>query len=287
MQIKLPSVNGAEITIENKTSIVLIGANGSGKTRMSSWIEFNNPDIPIHRISAQKSLNMPISTRPSEITKSQEQLLYGTSNDNKQWLKKQGKLNSRWGNNPETHMLNDFSQLMEYLVTEEYEKSLEYRNKHKNGDLDFSNNTKLEDIKEIWENVIPNKQLKICAGKIEVSNIAASDDLYNGAEMSDGERAIFYFIGEVLSVPDNSIIIIDEPENHLHKSILIRLWNAIEAKKETCVFIYITHSLDFAISRANSQLVWIKNMPQKNVWEYELLDDDFSNDALKLEILSV
>ena len=39
--------------------------------------------------------------------------------------------------------------------------------------------------------------------------------------MSDGERAIFYFIGEVLCAKENSLIIIDEPENHLHKSILV------------------------------------------------------------------
>lgn len=283
--VKLPPIDTGEILISDKSSIVLIGANGSGKTRMSTWIEYNNPEINIHRISAQKSLNMPSQVRPSEMQRSQENFLYGTSNDNKEWLRNNGKRHSRWGDNPDTHLLNDFNSLMEFLVTEEYEKTIEYRTKHKSGQIDFDNETRLEKIKRIWENVITNKVLKISAGKIEVSNKDETIPYYNSSQMSDGERAIFYFIGEVLAVPNNSLIIIDEPENHLHKSILIRLWNAIESEKKDCVFMYITHNLDFAISRSDSQLIWVKNMPQKDSWEYELLNDEFATDALKLEIL--
>ncbi len=160
MEIKLPSLNGKDITINNKSSIVLIGANGSGKTRMSAWIEYHNTGINIHRVSAQKSLNMPKMTRPSEMSQIQEVFLYGGNHDNKNWLKSEGKKAYRWGSNPETHMLDDFSALMTLLVTEEYEKSLEYRNKHKNGDSTFDNITKLETIKKVWENVLPNKKLK-------------------------------------------------------------------------------------------------------------------------------
>ena len=90
----------------------------------------------------------------------------------------------------------------------------------------------MEKIKEIWENVISHRKLKISAGKIEVSN-CLENGYYNGSEMSDGERAVFYFIGEVLCAKENSLIIIDEPENHLHKSILPRLWDAVEKKEKT------------------------------------------------------
>jgi hypothetical protein len=46
--------------------------------------------------------------------------------------------------------------------------------------------------------------------------------------MSDGERAIFYFLGQCLVAPENAAIIIDEPEAPVHKSILQQLWNSIE-----------------------------------------------------------
>ena len=286
MQVKLPPIVGQvqETLISDKNSIVLIGANGAGKTRMSVWIEEKHTNV--HRISAQKSLNMPALTRPSDLNASQERLWYGENGNNKNSLRTTGKRRGRWGNNPAIHSLNDFIQLMEVLVTEDYEKSLEYRKEHKSGNVGFENTTKLENIKEIWQNVIANKILEIHAGKIEVSNRNLGNKFFNGSEMSDGERAIFYFIGEVICADKNSLIIIDEPENHLHKSILIRLWNEIESTRPDCIFLYITHSLDFAVSRNNSQIVWVKDMPTENVWEYELLSEDDSRiDAIKLEIL--
>lgn len=284
MKINLPNLEGTEQYIENKKSIVLIGANGAGKTRMSVWIDENNPNINIHRVSAQKSLNLPQMVSPTEMQTAEEEFLYGTTNDDKSWLKQYGKKNSRWGNAPEIYLLNDYQKLMQYLMTENYEKSIEYREKHKDGNAEFDNVTRLEKIKEIWEDVILHRKIKICAGKIETAN-CDEDDYYNGSEMSDGERAIFYFIGEALCAKENSLIIIDEPENHLHKSILTRLWDAIEAYRTDCVFLYITHNLDFANSRVNSQIIWVKEFLTDNNWKYELLNDVNASDTLKLEIM--
>lgn len=286
MEIKIPQLNGEMKTIKDKKSVVLIGANGSGKTRMSTWIEYNNVGINIHRISAQKSLNMPRLSRPSEMKQIQEVFIYGSNNDNKEWLKRNGKKAYRWGNSPETHLLDDFSTLMTLLVTEEYEKSLEYRKEHKGGNTSFNNSTKLEILKRIWEDVIPNKILDIKPGEIEVLNRDMENLSYNGADMSDGERSIFYFIGEVLCVLNNSLIIVDEPENHLHKSILMRLWNAIESARPDCMFLYITHDLEFAKSRTDSQIIWIKDMPEIGHWEYELISgEDYAIDELSMEIM--
>ena len=284
MKVKIPNLEGKKSYIENKSSIVLIGANGSGKTRMSVWIDENNPEINVHRISAQKSLNLPKIVSPTEIKSAEEEFLYGTTDENKAWLVQNGKRSRRWGNKPETYLLNDYQKLMQYLMTENYEKSIEYREKHKKGDSKFDNYTRLEKIKEIWEDVIRHRRIKICAGKIEVSNYI-DDDYYNGSEMSDGERAIFYFIGEVLCAKENSLIIIDEPENHLHKSILVRLWDAIEASREECVFLYITHDLEFASSRINTQILWVKDFLGENNWNYDFVDDIDTMDSLKLEIM--
>ncbi len=284
MRIKIPNLDGKEKCIENKSSIVLIGANGSGKTRMSVWIDDNNPEIDIHRISAQKSLNLPQMVSPTEMQAAEEEFLYGRTADDKSWLRRYGKRNNRWGNAPETYLLDDYQKLMKYLMTENYEKSIEYREKHKDGKTEFDNITRLEKIKEIWEDVILHRKIKISAGKIETSN-RDEEKYYNGSEMSDGERAIFYFIGEILCAKENSLIIIDEPENHLHKSILVRLWNAIEASRTDCVFLYITHNLEFASSRINSQIIWVKEFLAEDTWEYDLLDDVNTSDSLKFEIM--
>lgn len=285
MRIRIPSKDNNECWIKDKQSIVLLGANGAGKTRMSVWIDENNLELNIHRISAQKSLNMPEYVSPTELKNAENKLWYGTTDDNSDWLKTYGKKSFRWGDEPEIHMLNDYQPLMELLMTENFEKSIEYREAHKEGKQEFDNETKLEKIKKIWEKVITHRKLKICAGKIDVESIEDTTEIYNGNLMSDGERAIFYFIAEVVSAKENSLIIIDEPENHLHNSILEKLWNEIEAERQDCVYLYITHNLDFARTRNNTQIIWIKNMLSKNNWDYELLDSNDFSDSLLLEIL--
>lgn len=48
------------ISIQSKGSVVILGPNGSGKTRLGSWLEMQSGlKDRVHRISAQKSLTMP------------------------------------------------------------------------------------------------------------------------------------------------------------------------------------------------------------------------------------
>lgn len=285
MRVNIPYINNSNKVIDNKQSITLIGANGAGKTRMSVWIENNNSDKNVHRISAQKSLNMPLSISPKDIDVASDELHYGYHYENNKRLTRSKKNLHRWSSKPETAMLNDFDKLLTYLVTEDYQKSIEFRQKHMNGENGFTNTTKLDLIKNLWEKVITHRKLNITAGKIETSRVD-EEEYYNGSEMSDGERAIFYFIGEVLSAPQDSIIIIDEPENHLHRSVLVKLWNSIEDFRNDCVFIYITHNLEFATSRLDSQIIWVKEYHGDNNWDYEIIDSGREiPEALMLEMI--
>ncbi|PXW89770.1 uncharacterized protein DUF4435 [Streptohalobacillus salinus] len=253
-------------------SIVLLGANGSGKTRLSVWLEKNIQNV--HRISAQKSLTMPKEIRPTTIDKALEEFLYGTTNDNKEWLRNIGKRNGRWGNNPATFLLNDFEKLLTLLHTEEYEASVEFKDSYEDGKETKKPKTKLDIIQNIWESVLPHRKLRKRAGTIEVSPVDKTDDIYNASEMSDGERLVFYFIGEVVCAPENSIIIIDEPENHLHTSIIKKLWDSIEMVRKDCKLVFLTHDIDFAITRNNSKIIWIKSYEGNEVWDYDVIGDE-------------
>ena len=280
MNVKLPN----DVTIDNKQSITIVGANGSGKTRMSVWIEQNNTDKNVHRISAQKSLNMPENVQPSSMDKANDEFLYGVTNDNESWKKTHGKNSNRWHSKPEVFLLNDFDKLMQLLFTEDYQKSREYREEHKElHNKEFDNETILDKTKLIFEELLPHRKLKIEAGCLKAGT--NSINYYNGSQMSDGEREIFYFVASVYAIPQNSIIMIDEPENHLHNSILGKLWDSLEKNRKDCLFIYITHNLDFAVSRINSQLIWVKSYLGNNNWEFELIDNDVVPESLQLQIL--
>ena len=54
---------------------------------------------------------------------------------------------------------------------------------------------------------------------------------YSVAEMSDGERNALLLAEEVLTVPADTLILIDEPVQHLHRSIVSPLLNGLFSKR--------------------------------------------------------
>lgn len=280
MKITLPQkLKGLkDIEIDSK-SIIIIGANGSGKTRFGTDIEtrYNNKT---HRISAQKSLSMPKHVSPTSKETAKNDFLYGYP---------EGgiihKLTQRWGQNPNTFLLNDYAKLMVLLHTEEYEESIKFKECYKPGQKDEKPITKLDIVQKIWEQVLPHRKLLKKAGTIETYPEGKPESNYNASEMSDGERVIFYLIAEVVSAPKESMLIIDEPELHIHKSITNKLWDEIEYTRPDCTFIYLTHDIDFATSRQASIKIWIKSFDGTS-WDYELLDNTIElPEQLYLEIL--
>lgn len=91
--------------------------------------------------------------------------------------------------------------------------------------------------------------------------------------MSDGERAIFYLLGQALTIQENSLLIIDEPELHIHRSVISSLWDEIEAARPDCAFVFITHDLDFASSKACPKYIVSKYSPTPT-WEIDEVESN-------------
>jgi len=268
-------------TIAVEGQVVIIGANGSGKTRLGWWIEKTDTER-VHRISAQKSLNMPSEVRTWALDRAQREFFYGGTHPNLEYLQKEGKLHYRWGNNPFTNLLNDFEELLVLLHTEEYEESLRF--KDSNGKVKKPT-TKLDIVKKIWEEVLPYRELIKRAGCIETAPKDTLGKIYNASEMSDGERVIFYLIGECLCAPKNAIIIVDEPEMHLHKSLAAGLWDMIEEERQDCLFVYLTHDIDFAVSRRNATRLCLKDYDGESWDWYEVPEEEELPEDIYLKIL--
>ena len=58
--------------------------------------------------------------------------------------------------------------------------------------------------------------------------------------MSDGERTVLYMAARVLTA-DQPIILIDEPEIHMHSRLAVQFWDEAEKLRPDCRFVYITH----------------------------------------------
>jgi energy-coupling factor transporter ATP-binding protein EcfA2 len=281
-KLSLPTKDQGNVELETTSSILFVGANGAGKTRLGAWIEINSPNAArVHRIAAQKSLAMPDTATPTAIDLAETDLLFGHSLHGRQ-----NKLGHRWQGNAAVSFLNDFQKLMVYLFSDHTEESAKYLQAAKQSNSRVTPPiTKLETVKRVWEIILPHRELILGGLTIGTRISGETEKQYKSSEMSDGERVVFYLIGQCLAAPQDGVIVIDEPELHLHKSIQTPLWSEIEKLRPDCLFIYLTHDVDFAAAKESTKKIWLQSFDGVS-WEWEQLNptDDFP-EGLLLEIL--
>jgi ABC-type dipeptide/oligopeptide/nickel transport system ATPase component len=259
--------------VEIEQGLVIVGANGTGKTRLGAWIDNNSPEKNlVLRISAQKILSIPDDIRPMDLDKSLSDLLCGHQNATSEQFGDY-KMGHKWGNKPAITLQNDYTKLLTYLFSEENEVSRKYREDSSKSESKIPiTETKLDKVKKIWEEILPHRKLIFEGGTIKTRTDNMDAQSYHASEMSDGERVIFYLIGQCLSASTSGIVIVDEPELHLHKSIQYTLWNKIEKERRDCIFIYLTHDIEFAVSRNGFEKIWLKNFDGTN-WDWSKLEE--------------
>lgn len=283
--IILPNRNGTNESeqLEASNNLVIIGANGSGKTRLGIWIEEKiQNQVTVHRISAQKALSIPEFAQIKNLEQAEKELLWGRSDQHGSVARK---IHDRWGGKPATSLLSDYDKLLSLLFAKESERDREHaQNTRQQQAYIPVPDSPIDIIVKIWKEIMPHREISFADGKVMVKKEGDTD--YHGMEMSDGERGTLYLIGQCLCAPENSVIIIDEPEIHLHKSLVYKLWNKIEEIVGEKLFIYITHDLDFASSRSDAHKYWIKSYRGNSSWEWdEVPVDENLPDRLVLEIV--
>ena len=261
--------------------LVVIGANGSGKTRFGAWLDERDAKLN-HRVSAHRSLVFPERVQPMDFLEAESRLFTGQTNRDNPAHHRQ---HHRWQNRPATALLDDFEHLVTLMVSESFTVSDQYRVAMQKEDKYVTPpKTRLDLVKEIWEMVFPARELIITGNRIETRN-RQDKKSYHAKEMSDGERGVFHLIGEAMSVPNEGVFIVDEPELHLHRAIQARLWDAVESARPDCSFVYITHDLGFAASRKDATKVWLREYTDgKWDWE-EVPESDAFPESLLLEVM--
>lgn len=267
------------IAIDPGSSIVFVGANGSGKTRLAVFIE-EAAGLDAHRISAHRALNLNPDVPKIRGAEALRKLRIGWDHENATIIHR---ASNRWPNSkPAVGMLNDFDSLIQALFADQSVKTLDTHNRCRSGNLTEATPTKFEILVGIWQRLLPHRQLVITGDDIKVSATEGSGT-YPASDMSDGERAIFYLIAQALVAADSSLLIIDEPELHVHPSIVSSLWDEIEASRKDCAFIFITHDLHFATARAAKKYV-IKSYAPTPSWIIESVPENtgFSEEVTTL-----
>jgi len=102
-------------------------------------------------------------------------------------------------------------------------------------------------------------------------------NIYSYAKTSDGERAALLFASEVLTAKPQSIFVVDEPELHLHPSIVIPLLQSLIRERPDCGFVISTHELGLPAATKDASIVFVRKCIWQNqearTWDLDLLPD--------------
>ncbi|MEC4805275.1 MAG: AAA family ATPase, partial [Jaaginema sp. PMC 1080.18] len=128
---------------------------------------------------------------------------------------------------------------------------------------------------------------------INNSEIVASkgnSEKYGIEELSDGERNALLISANVITAKPGTLIIIDEPEHHLHRSISSPLLSNLFKQRNDCAFIISTHDVELPLDNRDSDTLLIRGCTHNgsNIanWEADLVQSDNPiSDDIKRDIL--
>ena len=269
--IEIPKQNSTtdreSITFEG--ALVFVGANGSGKSRLGVWFENSSPSPSIVRIAAQRILTVQ-DPQPANFNKAEQQ--------------------HKTRKTKIEQPADDFQLLINRLFKESQERDAQYTKemrKTSNGERGAPPDAVLDQVVSHWNGIF-DRDLECEAGTIKSSTKSCSP--YPANQMSDGEKVALYLLGNILFAEKDAVIIVDEPEIHLHRALVRQFWSYILKTREDCTFVFITHDLDFAAFVEGDTVIWLRQYSneggEKWNWETIKLDPDSSlPEELKLEVL--
>lgn len=255
MKITLPPRlhgNRLEVDTENSQNIVIIGANGSGKTRFASRLAADlGPQA--FRMSALKAL---YEREREDGTEGSIDSLYHQA--------------TRGASIMRTDLAGEFERMIGLMLNEEMLSLIDYKFRRVTDRLP---STRLERVIKQWEKVFPDNKVMIESGRMLFMR-DDSEDAYSPSKLSDGEKAVMYYLGAVTFAPRGSIVFVDSPGMFLHPSSIRSVWDTVEHSRPDCTFVYVTHDLQFATTRTGGQTVWVKNYDAaRTEWDYDFLSE--------------
>ena len=266
-----------------RDNIVAVGANGSGKTMLSNELKKYLTQNGVI-ISAQKILLIPtfsgISNYNSTLQKLQSNQTIDKSNRTTYTTEGNGNAYGIL-----VQLGGEFQVLLDNLLAERSAVRNKYCDEQNHSEsYKKVPTTKLDRALEIWNSLLPHRKIS-CEDGININLVAGGGVPYPAYQMSDGEKVTLFLIAQVIQAPVSGFIVIDEPEMYLHKTILNKLWDFLERERQDCIFIYLTHDLDFAESRTRAKKVWIKSFDYPDKWEIDSIPQNELPEALLFELL--
>ena len=275
MEWKIPQIEDEPliISLESGSPLFVVGPNGSGKSALIQHAVSTLGTANVRRISAHRQMwlnSSSINLTPHSRRQFDQQLNKGEPNPVYRYLERDAGTR--------------IASVLFDLTVKENDLARRIMN------LAFSGDE--EDIKKITEAERPvfdklNDLLRVGRLAVTIRNSAGEQILaqhrdvsepYGMEQMSDGERSAVLLAASVLTAKSGTVLLIDEPERHLHRSIIEPFLTGLFEQRKDCPFVISTHEPALPLANSNSDVLIVRscqwNGATATAWDVSLLEND-------------
>ena len=273
------------ISLNAGDCLFIVGPNGSGKSALIQHLVSSHAGQNIRRISAHRQTSLdsgsldltPLRRRQFEEQSTSQEKNY----------------EARWRDNNSREMQ---SAVLFDLVAKENTRARSIANLVDAKELEEAKKLASESTSAFVQlnNLLALGTLLISLENSKDEEILAThrnfSDSYSIAHMSDGERNAAIIGAHVLTVEAGTALLIDEPERHLHRSIVVPFLAALFTKREDCMFVISTHELALPATNAFARVLMVRSCEwegnRAKAWDIDLLEPNAQlPEELRLTIL--
>ena len=280
MDWNIPKITGQPTTVTLNTGepIFIVGPNGTGKSALLQQFIFSHPKVKIKRIAAHRQTWLESGTVDlTPMSRKQLNTSFRNFERRPESLWQDG--SSYYGHGTE------HAAILFDLISQEYQRALAITRR-----VDQSDMQGAKDLAKDSKSVFDELNDLLTLGNLSVS-ISTSDDYteilalhkiasepFSISQMSDGERNAALIAAQVLTAEAETTLLIDEPERHLHRSIIEPFLAALFERRSDCKFVVSTHEISLPIAHPGSQVIvtrscqWNNNAPI--AWDFDVLTAD-------------
>lgn len=248
--VKLPENKVMELSVSTSSVLFVLGPNGSGKSSLMAKIFRTHKEsakwVTAHRQTWLASNGLSI-TSSNKLSLEKIILNYNMQPDS-QWMDRDATSRTQLP-------LYDLITADDALAREVAHAKTEEESQKKYNLYKYKYN-----LKKI------NRFLKMSNIKVSIKNedglltaIKDNSAPYSIAQLSDGERNAVLISAVVLTAKENTLILVDEPERHLHRSIISPFLSLLFSERPDCAFVVSTHEVMLPIDNPQSKTLLVHN----------------------------
>ncbi len=283
--LSIPRLNDTPLmlSLDIGESAFVLGANGTGKSSLMQSFFSSNPN-KAKRISAHRQTwlsSNALTMSPYEKRSTESSMLSNDSSTQARWR--------------DDHAAARVNLAIYDLIDADNVRSRDISSAFDAYDMELasrvrdSTSSPIKLISELMQ--LSSMPLTISIEKNEeIFASKSKGSKYSIAELSDGERNALLIGASVLTAEPGSLILIDEPERHLHRSIISPLLTQLFAKRSDCAFVISTHDVMLPIDNPSAQSVLVRGCAYEGAsvtgWDIDLVSPGTDIDEeLKKDIL--